>query len=465
MRYTIPKESFNKAFFPYLKSTARTEIFYGGGGSGKSYFLAQRDILDIMTRKQCNKLIMHKVAASHHYTTFSDLCYVIDNWNKEYFNGTLSREFKINYSKGGEKIICLKTGNEILFGGCKDENELEKVKGIRASNGPITHIRCEEMTNFTPKDIYQLNVVRLRGLSETKKRFTGSMNPILETHFIKKEFIDKAPEGTLFYEHENTDSEALLKNPNLVILKTTHIDNRFYGEEERKELLKLKYIDKYYYDVYVLGNWGILGNIVFHNYELISDSDFPYQEDDLYNVCNGMDFGYVHASTIERCGFHQDHKNNEQEALYVFDEVYGKKWTNLDFINNTKDYFKDNSSIYYCPITADSAEQDRIEEWNRSGFNVIGAKKGPGSLKFGIDYLISIPKIYINKDRCPNLAREIAMFKRKEDKDGNAIDDFVQVNDDTIAALRYGTEYIWSNQIQYYDDSNDGLWSLSDLGL
>jgi len=450
--YTIPKSSFNEAFLPYLKSTARREIFYGGGGSGKSYFLAQRDILELMTRKQCNKLIMHKVAASHHNTTFKDLVYVIEEWNRKYFNNTLSSKFKINHSKGDERILCLKTGNEILFGGCKDDSELEKVKGVRATNGPISHIRCEEMTNFTERDIFQLDGVRLRGETTERKRFTGSMNPINITHFIKKKYIDDASDGTLFYEHRNSDIIALQNNPNLVVLKTTHEDNRFYGEEERKELLKFEFIDKYYYDVYVLGNWGVLGNIVFSNYVI---EDFDYTENDLENNFVGMDYGYVHASTLECGGFRDG-------DLYVYDEVYGKGWTNQDFIDETKDHFKNNPYIYDIVINADSAEQDRIEEWNRNGFRVEGAKKGPGSLKYGIDYLVSIPKIHIHKTKCPNLAREMPMFKRKEDKNGIAVDAFVEMNDDTIAGLRYGTESIWANQNQVYSESN---WSLDDLGL
>jgi len=452
-KYIIPKKTFNNAFIPYLQSNARIEIFYGGGGSGKSYFLAQRDILDILGKQENNVLVMSKVSASNHNTAFSDLIHVIDDWDKKYFNNNLSRYFRINHSQGAERILCLKTGNEILFGGCKDDKELEKIKGIRATNGPITKIRCEEMTNFNERDFHQLNGVRLRGETKSRKRFTGSMNPILTSHWIKKRFIDNQFEGTLFYEHDNSNKDELINNPNIVIFKTTHEDNKFYGEEERKELLKFKDIDKYYYDVYVLGNWGILGNIVFSNYVI---EEFDYTEDDLDNVFTGMDYGYVHASCIERGGFRDG-------ELYVFDEVYGKNWTNTDFIDNTKSYFGEDSSIYYSPITADSAEPDRIEEWGRQGFNILPAKKGQGSLQYGIDYLCSIPKIHIHKDRCPNLARTIQTFKRREDKDGNAMQQFLEIDDDPIAALRYGTEYIWVNQGNYFN--NDSEWELGDIGL
>jgi len=454
-RYTIPKESFNEAFLPYLKSNARIEIHYGGGGSGKSYFLAQRDLLETLGSKENNILVMRKVSASNHNTTFSDYCHVIDMWNRKYFDDKLSNRFKINHSKGDERILCLKTGNEILFSGCKDDNELEKVKGIRATKGPITRLRLEELPEFTERDFNQLHGVRMRGETSTRKRTVCSMNPINAQSWIKKRFFDNATKDTLFYEHKNTNISAIQNNPEIVILKTNHEDNRFYGEEERKELLRFKDIDKYYYDVYVLGNWGILGNIVFNNYVI---EDFNYKEEDLENNFVGMDYGFVHASTIERGGF----RENE---LYIYDEVYGKGWTNQDFINETKEHFGNYSSIYDYTISADSAEPDRIEEWNRNGFKVEAAKKGPGSLKYGIDYLSAIPKIHIHRTNCPNLAKEIQTFKRKEDKDGNAMDAFVELNDDTISAIRYGTESIWGNQYNRYYGGDELDWGLDDLGL
>ncbi|GAG28616.1 unnamed protein product, partial [marine sediment metagenome] len=97
---------------------------------------------------------------------------------------------------------------------------------------------------------------------------------------------------------------------------------------------------------------------------------------------------------------------------------------------------------YRMQLTADSAEPDRIEEWNRGGWNVTAAKKGAGSLRYGIDYL-SQRTWHIHRSKCPNLAGEVQMFKRREDKDGTVLDAFVEFNDDGIAASRYATEYIW----------------------
>jgi hypothetical protein len=41
-------------------------------------------------------------------------------------------------------------------------------------------------------------------------------------------------------------------------------------------------------------------------------------------------------------------------------------------------------------------------------------------------------------------------------------EDFVEINDDGIAALRYGSEYIWDNRRIYYEETD---YSADDLGL
>jgi hypothetical protein len=53
------------------------------------------------------------------------------------------------------------------------------------------------------------------------------------------------------------------------------------------------------------------------------------------------------------------------------------------------------------------------------------AKKGPGSLRYGINFLCS-RRLHIHATRCPRLAQEIQSFRRREDRDGNALDAFVE---------------------------------------
>jgi phage terminase large subunit len=111
-------------------------------------------------------------------------------------------------------------------------------------------------------------------------------------------------------------------------------------------------------------------------------------------------------------------------------------------------------------ITADSGNPAKLKEWCDMRYRVTAAKKGPGSLQYGVEYLAG-HRIHIHSSRCLNFAREVRTFKRREDKDGNTLETFVEINDDTIAAARYATEWIWG---QYHGRIADD-YSASDLGL
>jgi len=71
-------------------------------------------------------------------------------------------------------------------------------------------------------------------------------------------------------------------------------------------------------------------------------------------------------------------------------------------------------------IVADSAEPKSIEEIRKAGFyNIKGAKKGPDSIRFGIDLLLS-KNICYTEDSI-NLDREKRRYKWAEDRFGNKL--------------------------------------------
>ena len=370
----------------------RYEVVMGGAGSGKSYAVAQHIILGALSEKGRNYLCVRKVARTLRYSVFSLLRYIIADMG-------LSAYFEVNKS---DMTLQAVTGSQIMLMGLDDVEKLKSIHGI-------TDVWIEEATEIQPDDLKQLNL-RLRGQGP-QKRIVLTFNPISRAHWLKAYFFDT-------------------KRDNVRITRTTHMDNAFLDDEYHRELLALRDQDPYYYQVYALGEWGVLGNVVFTN---VAIEEFDYCEEDLENVCEGMDFGYVHASTIVRLGFREG-------ELYAFDELYGREWTDADFREAADDHFGD--AKYRMRLTADSAEPDRIEEWSRAGWNVTPAKKGAGSLRYGIDYLAQ-HRWHIHAERCPQLANEVQLYKRREDKDGNAMDAFVEFNDDCIAAARYATEFIW----------------------
>ena len=224
----ISKKVFNDVYLPYLDNDDRYLIFYGGGSSGKSYFIAQRWIYKLIHPSRCNLLIIRQTGDTNRKSTFPLLKQVISNWN-------LSKHFKINESD--MRIKCLLTGNEVAFAGLDD---VEKIKSITFENGELTHIWVEEATECQEADINQLKV-RLRG-GKSKKQIVLSFNPINIQHWIKRHFIDSKLATVCF---------------------STYKDNKFLTDDDRKALEDLQYTDEYTYRVYCLGEWGILGKTVF----------------------------------------------------------------------------------------------------------------------------------------------------------------------------------------------------------
>ena len=224
----ISKKVFNDVYLPYLHNQDRYLLFYGGGSSGKSYFIGQRFIYKLIHPVRCNLLVVRQTGDTNRKSTFPLLKQVISNWN-------LAEHFKINESD--MRIVCKLTGNEIAFAGLDD---VEKIKSITFANGELTDIWVEEATECLESDINQLKV-RLRG-GKSKKQMVLSFNPINIQHWIKKHFIDSGLATVCF---------------------STYKDNKFLTDDDRKALEDLKYTDEYTYEVYCLGKWGIVGKTVF----------------------------------------------------------------------------------------------------------------------------------------------------------------------------------------------------------
>ena len=228
IKIEINKRVFNDIYMPYLHNEDRYLLFYGGGSSGKSYFIGERYIYKLIQPKRCNLLVVRQTGDTNRKSTFPLLKQIISNWN-------LSSLFKINESD--MRIKCLITKNEVAFAGLDD---VEKIKSITFENGELTDIWIEEATECLEEDVNQLKV-RLRG-GKSKKQMVLSFNPININHWIKKHFIDSGLATVCF---------------------STYKDNKFLTDDDRKALEDFKNTDPYYYDVYACGKWGVLGKTVF----------------------------------------------------------------------------------------------------------------------------------------------------------------------------------------------------------
>lgn len=230
MQINIPKNTFNEAYLPLLRDDShRYLVLYGGAGSGKSVFAVQRFLVRLLSEELCNVLVVRAVAATNRDSTYALFRQMIRKWG-------LGDLFRCGDSE--PRITCV-NGNSVIFKGLDDA---EKLKSVTFMNGELTDVWIEEASEISEGDFNQLDV-RLRGRG-IRKQITLTFNPISALHWLKKRFFDR-------------------EDPRAVILKTTYRNNRFLDEDYIRTLEGYRETDPYYYSVYCLGEWGVLGQSVF----------------------------------------------------------------------------------------------------------------------------------------------------------------------------------------------------------
>ncbi len=393
----IDSDVFNDAYLPYLNEQARNQVFFGGSSSGKSVFLADRAIYDLMSGGR-NYLIVRNTGNTLRTSTFNELKKSIDRWG-------VNDLFRIN--KTDMVITCI-NGYQALFKGLDD---VEKIKSVTPEKGVITDIWIEEATETREEDIKQLSK-RLRGKAGVKKRLVLSFNPILRSHWIYKRFFD----GWL-------DDDREKREENLIILKTTYKDNKFLEPDDVAELENEQ--DEYYYNVYTLGNWGVLGDLIFKNWRV---DDLASQIRHFDNIRNGLDFGFSNDPTA----YNRTHYDRMRKKIYIFQELHEYGLTNPAIASLLKPI------IGQEQIVCDSSEPKSIQELNDNGINAIGAEKGKDSVLFGIQWLQQ-HEIIIHRE-CQHTINEFSTYHWTKNKSGEAMNKPVDRDNHHIDDLRYQYE-------------------------
>lgn len=389
----------NKKYQPFLTATNWFQIFFGGSSSGKSVFLAQRCVKDLMAGGR-NYLIIRNVSDSIRDSVFKEIKKVISDWG-------LSDYFRIRETN--MDVTC-KNGYQVLFKGL---NDVERLKSITPEKGVITDIWVEEATETAENDIKQL-LKRLRGGDEeTEKRVTLSFNPINKTHWIYKKYFNNYIEGQVY------------DTPELLIVHSTYKDNDYLTAQDIHGLENEK--DKYFYDVYTLGKWGVLGDLIFKNWSVIDIKHSQiFKTFDRFR--HGLDFGYSNDPTA----YNRMYYHSATKSLYIVDEVHKEAATNDVIALEIKPYCCNDS------VSCDSAEPKSIAELRKYGINATPALKGKDSITHGIQWLQQL-KIYIDIS-CQETKNEFEMYQWQKNKDGEVLNVPIDKFNHHIDDIRYATE-------------------------
>lgn len=404
MKITIDKRNFNKLFFPYINDfSSRYLVFYGGAGSGKSHFIAQRMVLKALQSRR-KMLFVRKVAA-----TIKDSIYALTLDTLEWLQ--IRHLCEINRSTF---TITLPNGSTIVMKGL-DSNE--KIKSITG----ITDLWMEEASEFIYDDFLQLDL-RVR-TSQPHQEIVLSFNPVSKQNWVYKHFF------------ENSVADCR-------IIKSTYLDNAFLPQQYINTLENLILFNENYYKIYALGEFATLDKLIFTNYKV---EEIPAH---IAARSVGMDFGFTNDPTAAVATYY----SAAARTLYILDELYAAGLT-IDAMEDALSA----KNFHKLPITADSAEPRTIDELRRRNINIIGAKKGKDSVLHGLTWLQS--NTIIIDPKCVNTIVEFENYTWMKDRKTNEyyntpIDDF----NHCIDALRYATEqYAIGNTVKTYSKALLGL--------
>lgn len=372
----------------------------GGRGSTKSSDVSIEIILGMMQDPQANAIAMRKVGRFLEESVFEQLIWAIEMLG-------VSDKWKIRYSPLG--LTYIPYGNRIIFRGADDP---QKIKSVKLANGYFKYIWFEERAEFDgPEEERTILQSLMRGGSE---------------YFV---FYSWNPPKSI---NNWVNQDVLIEREDTLIYPTDYrtVPREWLGEQFFIEAEHLKKVKPKAYEHEYLGIATGTGGAVFENVTVRKIT--PEEIARFDRIRHGLDFGYG-ADPLAYIKMHYD---KTRKRLFLFGEIYKVKLGNTKAAQEIRKLNPLNRVI-----TADSEEPRAIAALNELGLRVIGAKKGPGSVDYGMEFLADeLEEIIIDPELCPNAAREFTGYELEMDKNGNFKGSYPDKDNHTIDAVRYGME-------------------------
>ncbi|GAW29197.1 terminase [Carboxydocella sp. ULO1] len=371
----------------------------GGRGSTKSSFVSLEIILGMMKDPNANAVTLRKVKETLKDSVFEQLVWAIEKLK-------VSEYWEIKHNP--MELTYIPTGQKILFRGA---DKPRKIKSIKVSRGYVKFIWYEEVDEF---------------------------NGIEEIRVINQSLMRGGQQFCVFYTYNPPNSvrswvneEVLIERADRKIHHSTYltVPREWLGEQFFIEAEHLRRINEKAYRHEYLGEVTGTGGEIFSNITIRKITDNEIKAFD--RIRRGIDWGYA----IDPVHYTVCHYDRTRRRLFIFYEIHQVGLSNRRLAELIKEENKLNSLI-----TADSAEPKSIAELKSYGLKVYGAKKGPGSVEFGIKFLQDLEEIVVDPERCPNTAREFLNYELEKDNNGNFKADFPDKNNHSIDAVRYALE-------------------------
>jgi len=382
-----------------IKAEAHDEIWLKGGrGSTKSTFISFQILLGMIKDPDANTVIFRRYSNELRDTVYGQM---------EWSTLKMGIAHFFNFQVSPMQIIYIPTGQKIVFRGADNP---KKIKSINLGKGYIKYAWFEEIDQFAGMEEIR-NILQSLFRGENKKRvaFYSYNPPKSGRSWVNQEA--KLPRAGRRVHHSDYRS-----------VPVDWLGERFITDAEH-----LKATNETAYRHEYLGEEVGTGLEVFTNVTLREISKEEIQRFD--RIRQGLDFGYA----VDPLCFERMHYDRTRRRLYLFAEISGLNLFNRQFWKKAQ-RFNDVLTV------ADSAEPKSIDELRSFGMRIKGAKKGPGSVEFGIKFLQDLEKIIIDPERCPRAAKEFINYALEMDRQGEVKSRFPDKDDHAIDAVRYALE-------------------------
>ncbi len=382
-----------------IKAEVHDEYWLKGGrGSTKSTFVSIQILLGLIKDPDANAVVLRRYQNELRDTVFGQF-----EWTAAKMG--IAHLFKFQVSP--MQVVYLPTGQKIVF---KAADNPRKMKSINLGRGYIKFAWFEEVDQFVGMEEIR-NIIQSVFRGEDKRRISFySYNPPKSGRSWVNQETKIPKDGRLVHHSDYRD------------VPRDWLGKRFLTDAEH-----LQKINETAYRHEYLGEEVGTGLEVFTNIELRAIAQEEINTFDL--VRQGLDFGYA----VDPLCFERMHYDRTRRRLYLFAEVKGLNLFNRQFWQKAQRY-NDVTTI------ADSAEPKSIAELRSFGMKIKGAKKGPGSVEFGIKFLQDLEQISIDPARCPLAAREFINYSLETDRNGIVKSQFPDKDNHSIDATRYGLE-------------------------
>ena len=383
----------------------------GGYGSSKSYHVALKVILKLLSEKR-TALVVREV-----YDTIRDSCFSLFREIVEDMG--LGAFIQFNASPMQMRFA---NGSKIVFKGMDKPAKLKSINNISL----IWVEECSELKYAGFKEL----LGRLRHPT-LPLHIILTTNPVARSNWTYQHFFEsRGLDDKEFY------ARRVMREGNTYYHHSVADDNLFLPVDYIAQLDEMQAYDADLYRIARLGQFGVNGRLVLPQFEVMPHDEVmaAVKEIPRKYLRVGMDFGFESSyNAVVRMAV--DHEN---KWLYLYWEYYRRNMTD----DETADALEEFVETREC-IKADSAEPKAIRYYQKRGFNMVATRKNNGGSRHSrLDNTRKMKRFrrIICSDACVHAVEELKELTYAEDRDGEIIPDKFSIDAHTFSAMWYGLD-------------------------